>query len=187
MARLEVTLTVEDQIAFNLFLVERPFFRRRRWRRAGTLVAAGIAGPWLGALVAGWRFEAWLVASVWPISAGMAALGAAWLVALPRLTRWQMARTVRRWIASGPQGATVGPATVEALPEGLLIRAPAQETRLSWTAVTHAAETPDHLILLIGEASGVVVPNRGVPPGLWRGFLDEISGRTGLPITPARG
>jgi hypothetical protein len=187
MAALEVTLTVEDQIAFNLFLVERPFFRRRRWRRAATLVAAGIAGPWIGALAAGWRFESWLVSALWPVSAGVAALGAAWLVALPRLTRWHMARTVRRWIASGPQGATTGPATVEALPEGLLVRSSAQETRLSWTAVTHAAETPHHLILLMGEASGVVVPKRGVQPEAWRGFLGEISARTGLPITPARG
>jgi hypothetical protein len=98
-----------------------------------------------------------------------------------------MARTVRRWIASGPAGASTGPATVEALPEGLLVRSAAQETRLSWAAITHAAETPQHLILLTGEASGVVVPNRGVPPEAWRGLLGEVSSRTGLPITPARG
>lgn len=187
MATLSVTLTVEDQVAFNLFLAERPFFRRRRWRRAGMLVVAGIAAPWLGGLIGGGRFEPWMVSAIWPISAAMAGLGAVWLALLPRLTRWQTARTVRRWIASGPAGALTGPTTLEAQPDALVVTSAAQQARLAWASVSHAAGTPAHLILLLGETGGVIVPRRGLPDADWAGFLAAVSARTGLPITPARG
>lgn len=185
-ATLTVTLAREDHVALNLYLSEKPLLWRKRWRIAIGMSVAGILAPWIGVAIGGWPPPAGVVEAVWPISAGMAVLAAAWLLSLPALTRWSLRRQFRFWFA---QSGTllVGRREIEAGADGLSVRGDQGESRFAWSGITAIVETPGHLFLMAGETHAHLIPKRDVADADLRAFLAEVSARTGLPITPARG
>lgn len=193
MAELAVDLRREDYVAFSLHVADQPALRRRRLWQAGAIVLAAVAAPWisLGILEAVLDGGAvWpsrrMIGIALPISAGLGLLGIGWMLGLRALTRWSLRRSLGRFYA-GAAEALLGPKRVAAREDGLHIADAMGDSRIAWPRFTALHETPELLVLMQGPTQGALVPRRGVPDADWAGFLAEVSARTGLPITPARG
>nr|WP_246503830.1 YcxB family protein [Plastoroseomonas arctica] len=110
------------------------------------------------------------------------------LVALEALRPWFIRRQIRTLLGRAPRDAFLGHKRLEASPEGLTITATTSTTQCEWAAITHVDETSQHLFLMLGNASGIIIPKRGQPQAALdalRACLAAKAAATGAVEVPA--
>jgi hypothetical protein len=156
----EVEVTLPDIEAFNLHVGFSPRMRAR-WRRQFALIyvvtAAGLVGwNWLAFGAA--RFD-WLLHLVVP----MLVVGVLILAFIPvsyAMYRWNLRRTVRTMLGRAPREDYLGRKRIEATADGITVTGTASRSAYGWSAVTGLQETPDLILVMLGEAMAIIVPKR---------------------------
>jgi len=177
MVSLAFDITVEDFEAFNLHLTEAGGRRRKRWRNHAIFFA----------LMAGVMTAYYAMNEVLDDPADLpllygAPLGFAFvlLVIFETLRPWLLRRQIRTLLGRAPRDAFLGPKRLDATAEGLTVTAETSTTQCAWAAITHVEETPLYIFLMLGNASGIIIPKRGQAETAIAALRDLLAGRPPL-------
>ncbi|WP_198377849.1 YcxB family protein [Neoroseomonas rubea] len=161
LAVLEVDVTLPDIEAFNLHVGFSPRMRAR-WRRQFVLLYAVLAS-----ILVGWNWLAFGAARFEPFQhlvaplLILAALGIVFTPVSYALHRWNLRRTLRVMLGRSPRDDFLGRKRIEATAEGIAVIGTASRGFYGWAAVTGLQETPELLLVMLGDAMAIVVPKRG--------------------------
>ncbi len=155
MERIEFRRTLDDVIAFNLFLSEKLRLVRRRqvWGVVFTALLFGAVAAWR-VLSAGDRVSASIclgAGAVWAV------VWVRWLA--PRLQRSSVRKGTAFLFGKAPittHGLTLTDAGVEET-------SPGGDTFCSWRGIPELARTAEHLFLFVGPAGAHIVPVAAFP------------------------
>lgn len=158
---IEVDVTLPDIEAFNLHVAFSPRMRARwRWQFVaiyGVLCVLLVAWNLLTFGRDGFEFVPHALAPVLIISA----LAAVLTPISYALHRWNLRRMVRTMIGRAPREDYLGHKRIEATAEGISVTGANSANRYAWAAVTGLQETPDLLLVMLGEMMAIVIPKRG--------------------------
>jgi hypothetical protein len=160
LAVLEVDVTLPDIEAFNLHIAFSPRLRAR-WLRQ--FVAIYLA---LCALLVGWNLLAfgregfdWVAHALAPLAI-ISAMAAVLTPVSYALHRWNVRRVVRTMVGRAPREDYLGRKRIEANAEGISVTGANSANRYGWGAVTGLQESPELLLVMLGEMMAIVVPKR---------------------------
>ena len=161
--------TIEDLVEFRLFHVTHsPSFRRLMlFGRIATslliiIVGLGIFSLFNGALAL-WNYVFALL------------FGVIVFVLLPTRLRARLKQNTRKMLAEGDNRAVLGPQSLTASPEGLLLESRAGESKFRWSSIVKIAQNDDYIFLYIGAANALVIPKKAFsPPEIQQEFLDFV-------------
>ncbi|WP_230169354.1 YcxB family protein [Roseomonas sp. CECT 9278] len=159
---LDVDVTLPDIEAFNLHLAFSPRLRAR-WRRQlvaiyGLLLALCVV---LNLLSFGWGAFDWTVHLLVPV-ASVAVVALLLTPAAYALHRWNVRRVVRAMVGQPAREAALGRKRIEATARGIALGGAHSQSFYGWAAVTGLQETPDLLLVMLGETLAIVIPRRGI-------------------------
>jgi len=155
--RLDYALGPQDWQALADHLVERsPLYSRTVARNRTNAVMWPVAATLPLAVMSGSPY--WL--------AGGLLLGAVFALGVPSRTKKAFGAALIRCSSR----CLAQPHYAEALPAGLHINCPLADSTTKWAAIDQIIETDQHIVFLIGEGSGYVVP-RSTTGGDARAFV----------------
>ncbi len=159
---MEVDITLPDIEAFNLHVAFSPRMRAR-WRRQFVALYAGVS-----ILLVGWNLLTfgpdgfdWVPHVLVPVLI----IGAMAAVLTPlsyALHRWNVRRVVRTMIGRAPREDYLGRKRIAVSAQGISVTGANSANRYDWAAVTGLQETPDLLLVMLGEMMAIVIPKRGL-------------------------
>lgn len=182
---LALRVTLDDQIRFNEWLLDRPELRRKRLLVRGMIL---VLMPPLGMLFGVGAATLQNGDPLWPALRSAAtdpgSLGVAGTVGLAMMLLWGslrllrrplLRRRLRRLLPERPGVDPADPLLAEAVrirlgPEGFLSESKAITSRLTWAAVKELADTGPLLVLRTGRFSGFLVPKRELAAEQLDGF-----------------
>lgn len=150
--KLDFALTAEDYDAFHLDYYRhapegRRLMRRSRWLVpvvalvlvALTILRRGYDPVWVPALL-GWA--------------------ASWVLVFPRMVRWRIGRSNRRFLESDAGAPALAPRTVQLDEQGVHSGMGDADSRIGWSAIHRVGRGPQHLFLYLDGRQALIVPRR---------------------------
>ncbi|HZF27147.1 MAG TPA: C13 family peptidase [Steroidobacteraceae bacterium] len=142
--QVDVTLTREDWYAYARYVAARMSVHRRRWWVTSLAVSAAIAVALVvQSTFSGWHFDAPTALIV---------------IVLIYAALWGTAQLQRR--STPVPDAWLGRKIYEFGPDGLVMQGSKSVARFDWNAISKVEETESHLILMLDQLSGLVIPKR---------------------------
>jgi len=158
---IEVEVTLPDIEAFNLHIAFSPRLRTR-WMRQFVAIYLVVL---LLLLALNWltfglgEFD-WLVHVLVPVLI-VAVFALVMTPASFALHRWNVRRAVRAMVGQPAREASLGRKRIEAGAQGISLTGANSTSHYGWAAVTGLQETPDLMLVMLGEMLAIVIPRRG--------------------------
>jgi hypothetical protein len=166
---ISLEVTVDDLIAYNLYLLKtspssRTQMRRfQLWAVVPLLVAGAILGP---------EAIAHSAAAITGLVTCTALIG--WIVLLPRYAAWQVPKRIRRLIANGLVPAPKPSRLWVDESGGVVDQSLDRTTSYGPTAITGIDVTPEHVFLTVGPGNALIIPRRIGEPAV-QAFLQALA------------
>jgi hypothetical protein len=164
--RIEYNLEPEDWADFGEYCMRHSAVYRRAVRNnaiAGVLVLA-LCGAAVGL---GSK------SPVKPIVAVFAAIGGVvgWVQYGPR----RIIANVRKAMTGRERACLRGLHSLDALPDGLHSKCDISDSTLRWVGIRNVIQTNDHLLLMLGESQGYIIPKGRIVQGDLDRFLEDVT------------
>jgi hypothetical protein len=178
---LDVDVTLPDIEAFNLHIAFSPRLRAR-WRGQFIAIYLVILALLVFAnlLTFGPAEFDWVVHALVPVLI----ITVVALVVTPltyALHRWNVRRVVRTMVGRAPREEYLGRKRIEATAQGIALSGAHSQSLYGWAAVTGLQDTPDLLLVMLGETFAIIIPRRGQDEALLdalRAMVEARMGRT---------
>lgn len=180
---LEIEVTLPDIEAFNLHVAFSPRLRAR-WQRQFAAIYLTLC-----VLLVGWNLLAfgregfdWAAHALAPLVI-ISVIAAVLTPVSYALHRWNVRRVVRTMVGRAPREDYLGRKRIEANAEGICVTGANSASRYGWGAVTGLQETPELLLVMLGETLAIVVPKRGQADATLDALRAAVRNRPGAAAT----
>lgn len=180
-AQLVFDVTVADFEAFNLHHGHMSGRRAKRWRNNAVFML--VMAAMLTAYYAYREFpgDTADLPLLYGVPLGFAATV---LLAFEGLRPWFIRWQIRTMLGRAPRDAFLGPKRLEANAEGLTVTAETNTTHCAWAAITATEETATHIFLMLGNASGIIIPKHAQPEAALSALRDLVAAHIGAAAMP---